>query len=63
MQYDKRDKLRYTIRGKKAFPVTTNGLFSFIVKGRYDLDKDFREVGTDYKSYCFNLYQNLIYSL
>ncbi|KAK9928463.1 hypothetical protein M0R45_025596 [Rubus argutus] len=46
LQYDKRDKLRYTIRGKKAFPVTTNGLFSFIVKGRYELDKDFREKGS-----------------
>lgn len=47
MHYDKRDKLRYTLRGKKAFPVTTDGLLSFSVKGKYDLDKDFREVGIE----------------
>ncbi|KAM5573951.1 hypothetical protein ABKV19_013461 [Rosa sericea] len=46
LHYDKRDKLRYTLRGKKAFPVTTDGLLSFNVKGKYDLDKDFKERGS-----------------
>ncbi|XP_050378147.1 outer envelope pore protein 21B, chloroplastic [Argentina anserina] len=46
LQYDKRNKLRYTIRGKKAFPVTKNESVNFVVKGSYDLDKDFREKGS-----------------
>lgn len=43
LQYDKEDKLRYRVRGKKAFFVTSNGLLSFNVKGRCDVDKEFRE--------------------
>lgn len=45
VQYDKREKLRYVVRGKKAFPVTTNGLVNFHVKGRCDIGKDFIQVG------------------
>ncbi|CAI0434790.1 unnamed protein product [Linum tenue] len=43
VQYDKQEKLRYSLRGKKAFPITSDGMFSFNVKGRYHLDKDFKE--------------------
>lgn len=45
MQYDKREMLWYTVRGKKSFPVTTNGLLSFNIKGRCDVDKEFKAVG------------------
>ncbi|KAI4336683.1 hypothetical protein L6164_015179 [Bauhinia variegata] len=43
LQYDKHDKIRYTVRGKKAFPVTTDGFFTFNVKGRCDIDKEFKQ--------------------
>ncbi|KAF8405581.1 hypothetical protein HHK36_010488 [Tetracentron sinense] len=42
LQYDKQ-KLMYSARGKKAFPITMNGLLSFNIKGRYNVDKEFRE--------------------
>ncbi|KAL4650459.1 hypothetical protein ACB092_01G089800 [Castanea dentata] len=42
-QYDRRERLRYSVRGKKSFPVTTNGLLSFNIKGRCDVDKEFKE--------------------
>ncbi|KAB1225832.1 Outer envelope pore protein 21, chloroplastic [Morella rubra] len=42
VQYDKREMLWYTVRGKKSFPVTTNGLLSFNIKGRCDVDKEFK---------------------
>ncbi|KAE8057429.1 hypothetical protein FH972_014124 [Carpinus fangiana] len=43
LQYDNRERLRYIVRGKKSFPVTTNGLLSFNIKGRCDVDKEFKE--------------------
>ncbi|OVA00655.1 hypothetical protein BVC80_9085g66 [Macleaya cordata] len=43
LQYDKHERLRYTVRGKKAFPITSNGLLSVVIKGRCDADKEFRE--------------------
>ncbi|KAF5455602.1 outer envelope pore protein 21, chloroplastic-like [Juglans microcarpa x Juglans regia] len=43
LQYTKREKLRYSVRGKKSFPVTTNGLLSFNIKGRCDVDNEFKE--------------------
>ncbi|KAF4370485.1 hypothetical protein CsatB_007904 [Cannabis sativa] len=43
MKYDKREKVRYVVRGKKSFPVTTNGEVRFNVKGRCDFDKEFKE--------------------
>ncbi|CAN1127753.1 Outer envelope pore protein 21B, chloroplastic [Linum perenne] len=43
VQYDKYEKLRYSLRGKKAFPVTSDGLFTFNIKGRYYLDENFKE--------------------
>ncbi|XP_022772544.1 outer envelope pore protein 21, chloroplastic-like isoform X1 [Durio zibethinus] len=42
LRYDKRDKVRYTVRGKKSFLVTNNGLVNFVVKGRYDVDQEFK---------------------
>ncbi|KAK1303281.1 hypothetical protein QJS10_CPB11g02183 [Acorus calamus] len=36
LKYEKKERFRYTIRGKKAFPITQNGLLSFNVKGRCD---------------------------
>ncbi|GLT64110.1 hypothetical protein SLA2020_366220 [Shorea laevis] len=43
LQYDKWGKLRYSVRGKKSFPVTTDGLLSFNIKGQCDVDKEFKE--------------------
>ncbi|KAL9448840.1 hypothetical protein AB3S75_010889 [Citrus x aurantiifolia] len=43
VQYDKHEKLRYTVRGKKAFPVTSTGLLSFNIKGRCEVDKEFKQ--------------------
>lgn len=51
MQYDKRDKLRYIVRGKKSFPVTTNGQFNFNIKGRCDIDKEYKQVNWRYKAF------------
>ncbi|CAA6655835.1 unnamed protein product [Spirodela intermedia] len=42
-QYNGDKELSYNIRGKKAFPVTSNGLVNLNVKGRCDVDKEFRE--------------------
>ncbi|XP_009372614.2 outer envelope pore protein 21, chloroplastic [Pyrus x bretschneideri] len=61
LQYDKREKLHYTIRAKKSFPVTTDGLFSFNVKGRCHLDKEFKErnsTGAAEFSWCILNFQN-----
>lgn len=44
LQYDKHEKLRYNIRGKKSFPVTTDGQLSFNIKGQCDADKELRQV-------------------
>ncbi|KAK3010630.1 hypothetical protein RJ639_012333 [Escallonia herrerae] len=41
VQYDRNRKLRYCVRGKKSFPVTTDGLLKFNIKGQCDADKDF----------------------
>ncbi|XP_015884119.1 outer envelope pore protein 21B, chloroplastic [Ziziphus jujuba] len=43
LRYDKHEKLRYNIRGKKSFPVTTDGQLSFNIKGQCDADKELRE--------------------
>lgn len=44
LQYDKNGKVRYTVRGKKSFLVTTDGLVAFNVKGRSDVDQEFKQV-------------------
>lgn len=44
LQYDKNGKMRYAVRGKKSFPVTTNGLLAFNVKGRSDVDQELKQV-------------------
>ncbi|CAH8363954.1 unnamed protein product [Eruca vesicaria subsp. sativa] len=41
--YDKRHKLRCHVRGKKEFPLITNSLVTFNVKGRCDFDQDFNQ--------------------
>ncbi|KAJ8433546.1 hypothetical protein Cgig2_018099 [Carnegiea gigantea] len=43
VQFHRYEKLRYTVRAKKAFPATSNGRISFNIKGRCDADKDFKE--------------------
>ncbi|MED6183563.1 Outer envelope pore protein 21, chloroplastic [Stylosanthes scabra] len=43
LRYDKHDKLRYTVRAKKTFPVTVNNILNFKIKGRCDVDQDFKE--------------------
>ncbi|CAK9178290.1 unnamed protein product [Ilex paraguariensis] len=44
LQYDRKEKFRYIMCGKKAFPVTADGLMSFNIKGQCDVDKDLREM-------------------
>ncbi|XP_058090568.1 outer envelope pore protein 21B, chloroplastic-like [Magnolia sinica] len=43
LQYDKNEKLKYCVHGKKAFPLSSNGLLSFNIKGRYVADKEFKQ--------------------
>ncbi|KAF6154288.1 hypothetical protein GIB67_026744 [Kingdonia uniflora] len=43
LQYDQDEKFRYTVRGKKSFPISSSGLVSLNVKGRCDSDKEFQE--------------------
>ncbi|KAI3807770.1 hypothetical protein L1987_23704 [Smallanthus sonchifolius] len=43
LQYDRREKLHYTMHGKKSFPLTPDQFVSFVVKGRCDLDKEFKQ--------------------
>ncbi|CAA2955535.1 Hypothetical predicted protein [Olea europaea subsp. europaea] len=43
VQYTRHDKLRYSVRGKKTFPVTNNGLINFNIKGRFIIDKEFKK--------------------
>ncbi|KAI3507170.1 hypothetical protein L1887_22006 [Cichorium endivia] len=42
LQYDRREKLHYTMHGKKSFPLTPDGVVNFVVKARCDLDKEFK---------------------
>jgi hypothetical protein len=44
VRYAKNDKLRYTVRAKKTFLVTNDGLVNFKVKGTCDVDQHFKEV-------------------
>lgn len=44
LRYNKRDKLHYHVRGKKAFPVTADKLFNFSVKGRCNIDEELKKV-------------------
>ncbi|KAJ8538210.1 hypothetical protein K7X08_014750 [Anisodus acutangulus] len=43
MQYYRRQKLWYNVRGKKAFPVTANESVNFQIKGKYDVDENIPE--------------------
>lgn len=44
IQYDNLQKnLKYCLRGKKSFPISSSGLFSFDIKGRYDVDNKYTE--------------------
>lgn len=47
VQYDKYKKLHYLARGKMSFPVTTDGLLKFSIKGQSHFDKDFKQVSDD----------------
>ena len=47
VQYDKYKKLHYVGRGKMSFPVTTDGLLRFTIKGQSHLDKDFKQVSDE----------------
>ncbi|XP_038971318.1 outer envelope pore protein 21B, chloroplastic isoform X2 [Phoenix dactylifera] len=44
VQLNKRSKVGYTIRGKKAFPISYDGLVGINVKGMYDVDKDLKKM-------------------
>ncbi|KAJ8762254.1 hypothetical protein K2173_007410 [Erythroxylum novogranatense] len=43
VHYTRHEKLHYSIRGKKAFHVTNDGLLNFNVKGRCNFDKELKE--------------------
>ncbi|XP_055835537.1 outer envelope pore protein 21B, chloroplastic-like [Solanum dulcamara] len=43
VQYYGRRKLWYNVRGKKAFPVTTDDSVNFHIKGKYDVDEKLLE--------------------
>ncbi|XP_071732002.1 outer envelope pore protein 21B, chloroplastic-like [Rutidosis leptorrhynchoides] len=43
LQYDRREKLHYTVSGKKLFPLTPDGKVNFAVKGRCNVDKEFKQ--------------------
>ncbi|KAL3514888.1 hypothetical protein ACH5RR_027605 [Cinchona calisaya] len=43
LKYNRQDKVHYTVRAKKTFPVTANGFFNFHIKGHCDVDQEFRQ--------------------
>nr|GMC81688.1 outer envelope pore protein 21, chloroplastic-like [Ipomoea batatas]GMD85810.1 outer envelope pore protein 21, chloroplastic-like [Ipomoea batatas] len=43
LQYDRKEKLRYTVRGKKYFRVSSYGHSNFQIKGRCDVDQEFQQ--------------------
>lgn len=43
-KYNKQEKLRLFARGKKAYPVTGDGLKSIVIKGRCDADEEFKQI-------------------
>ncbi|XP_068640564.1 outer envelope pore protein 21, chloroplastic-like [Aristolochia californica] len=43
IRYDVDKKIKYSLLGKKAFPITSNGFVSFNLKGRYDVDDKLNE--------------------
>lgn len=38
------DKIHYNVRGKKTFPVTADEILTFNVKGRCNIDEEFKKV-------------------
>ncbi|EOA38623.1 hypothetical protein CARUB_v10010488mg [Capsella rubella] len=55
LHYDKREKLRCLVRGKKKFPVVTDEFVTFNIKGRCDFDQDFVQV-------CLFRFTSVIYA-
>ncbi|CAL9062080.1 unnamed protein product [Musa banksii] len=43
IQLNKDEKPSYSLRGKKAFPVTASGLVGINLKGRFHFDKEYKE--------------------
>ncbi|XP_076907814.1 outer envelope pore protein 21B, chloroplastic-like [Bidens hawaiensis] len=43
LQYNRREKLHYTVHGKKSFPLTPDRFVNFVVKGHCDIDKEFKQ--------------------
>ncbi|KAF5740974.1 outer envelope pore protein 21 chloroplastic [Tripterygium wilfordii] len=43
VKYGKREKLQYSVHGKTSYPVTSDGLLRFVVKGQCDVNKEFGE--------------------
>ncbi|RWW88472.1 hypothetical protein BHE74_00002655 [Ensete ventricosum] len=44
IQLDKDEQPSYSLRGKKAFPVTASGLVGINLKGRFHFNKEYKEV-------------------
>ncbi|KAL8130691.1 hypothetical protein V2J09_019846 [Rumex salicifolius] len=43
VRYNKYDRFRYLLHGKKSFPVSSDGNIKFNVKGRSSLDEEFKQ--------------------
>ncbi|KAG9142102.1 hypothetical protein Leryth_016321 [Lithospermum erythrorhizon] len=43
-KYNKQEKLQLFARGKKAYPVTVDGLKSFVIKGSCEADEEFKQI-------------------
>ncbi|XP_011627523.1 outer envelope pore protein 21, chloroplastic isoform X2 [Amborella trichopoda] len=44
VRYGAGEKLAYNVRGRAGRPITSSGMLSLDIKGRYDADKDLTEV-------------------
>jgi hypothetical protein len=62
VRYAKNDKLRYTVRAKKTFLVSNDGLINFKVKGTCDVDQDFKEVLNSFLLDLSNLMLKFVFS-
>lgn len=62
VQYNRRDKVHYHVRGKKTFPVTADGLFNFNVKGRCNINEELKQVSLMFihlaRAFLRNLFQS-----
>ncbi|XP_051124182.1 outer envelope pore protein 21B, chloroplastic-like [Andrographis paniculata] len=44
VQYNRNRKVHYNVRGKKVFQATADGLLSFGIKGRSEINEEFKQI-------------------